>query len=183
MSKVLQIALGVVAALGGFVDIGDLVFNTPGGREFGYQLLWVVADRRRRDHRLLGDVRTGRAVTKRPVFDLVRRAARLRSGTRDPDRLARSIKPRWRARPRSAAIAICLQLSSPASRSGVLLVDRRRRLVFLVWVLPFEWIERVFGYGGLCLLVYVVAAVKLHPDWGEVATASCPALADGRATC
>ena len=37
-----------------------------------------------------------------------------------------------------------------------------------IWVLPFEWIERLFGYGGLCLLVFVVAAIKLHPDWGSV---------------
>jgi Mn2+/Fe2+ NRAMP family transporter len=34
--------------------------------------------------------------------------------------------------------------------------------------MPFDWIERVFGYLGLCLLVFAVAAVKLHPDWGRV---------------
>ena len=39
-------------------------------------------------------------------------------------------------------------------------------------MLPFEWIERVFGYGGLALLVFVVAAIKLHPDWGASRTAS-----------
>jgi manganese transport protein len=34
--------------------------------------------------------------------------------------------------------------------------------------MPFDWIERVFGYGGLCLLVFAVAAVKLHPTWSAV---------------
>ena len=72
LSKVFQIALGVVAALGGFVDIGELVFNSQAGAEFGYQLLWTVpigvvgiatyAE-------MCGRVATG---TKRPVFDVVR---------------------------------------------------------------------------------------------------------------
>lgn len=35
-------------------------------------------------------------------------------------------------------------------------------------VLSFEAIERVFGYGGLALLVYAVAAVDLQPDWSAV---------------
>jgi manganese transport protein len=29
--KIFQIALGVLAAIGGFVDIGDLVFNAQAG--------------------------------------------------------------------------------------------------------------------------------------------------------
>ena len=33
--------------------------------------------------------------------------------------------------------------------------------------MPFSWIERVFGYGGLCLLVFVVAAIKLAPGLGQ----------------
>ena len=39
---------------------------------------------------------------------------------------------------------------------------------------PFDWIERIFGYGGLCLLVFVVAAIKLAPDWGDVAHGFVP---------
>ena len=42
MSKVLGLALGIIAAIGGFVDIGDLVFNVAAGATFGYQLLWVI---------------------------------------------------------------------------------------------------------------------------------------------
>ena len=40
--KIFQIALGILAAIGGFVDIGDLVFNVSAGATFGYELLWVV---------------------------------------------------------------------------------------------------------------------------------------------
>ena len=37
MKIVLQIALGIIAATGGFVDIGDLVFDARAGALFGYQ--------------------------------------------------------------------------------------------------------------------------------------------------
>jgi Mn2+/Fe2+ NRAMP family transporter len=42
--------------------------------------------------------------------------------------------------------------------------------------LPFEWIERMFGYIGLCLLVFAVAAIKLHPSWGSVAHGFVPGM-------
>ena len=38
MRQFLQIALGIMSAIGGFVDIGDLVFNTQAGATFGFQL-------------------------------------------------------------------------------------------------------------------------------------------------
>ena len=70
--NLLAVALGIMSAIGGFVDIGDLVFNTQAGSIFGFQLLWVV---------VLGvggiivfSEMCGRvaAVSQRPVFDLVR---------------------------------------------------------------------------------------------------------------
>ena len=72
LKNFLAIALGILSAIGGFVDIGDLVFNTQAGATFGFQLLWVV---------VIGVVgiivyseMCGRvaAISKRPVFDLVR---------------------------------------------------------------------------------------------------------------
>jgi Mn2+/Fe2+ NRAMP family transporter len=42
MKKIFQVALGILAAIGGFVDIGDLVFNVEAGATLGYQLLWVI---------------------------------------------------------------------------------------------------------------------------------------------
>ena len=44
----------------------------------------------------------------------------------------------------------------------------------MIWVTSFEWIERIFGYGGLCMLVFAVAAVKLGPDWGKVGSGFIP---------
>jgi manganese transport protein len=48
----------------------------------------------------------------------------------------------------------------------------------VAWLMPFEWIERVFGYMGLCLLVYLVAAIDLSPDWSTVADGFVPSIPD-----
>ncbi|CAN5180757.1 hypothetical protein BH11PAT1_BH11PAT1_7580 [soil metagenome] len=42
MNSILQITLGVVTAMGGFVDIGELVFSVQAGVKFGYSLLWAI---------------------------------------------------------------------------------------------------------------------------------------------
>ena len=43
-----------------------------------------------------------------------------------------------------------------------------------IWFLPFGGIERMFGYLGLALLVYIAAAVKLDPSWSEVGRGFVP---------
>ena len=72
MKKWLAITLGILTAIGGFVDIGDLVANSETGARFGMRLAVVV---------VIGVVgicvyaeMCGRvvAVSGRPVFDLVR---------------------------------------------------------------------------------------------------------------
>jgi Mn2+/Fe2+ NRAMP family transporter len=47
-------------------------------------------------------------------------------------------------------------------------------MVVLIITLPFEWLERLFGYAGLGLVAFAVAAVKLHPDWQQVARGALP---------
>jgi Mn2+/Fe2+ NRAMP family transporter len=41
-------------------------------------------------------------------------------------------------------------------------------LVAACWFLSFDAIERVFGYGGLLLLVFVVAVFHQGPDWSAI---------------
>jgi manganese transport protein len=47
-------------------------------------------------------------------------------------------------------------------------------LVVIVWVLPFKWIERVFGILGLLMLVFAAATVAMNPPWHEVARGLVP---------
>jgi len=42
MGKLFSVALGILTAIGGFVDIGDIVTNSVVGSRFGLALVWVV---------------------------------------------------------------------------------------------------------------------------------------------
>ena len=171
LKNVLAVALGILAAIGGFVDIGDLVFNTQAGATFGFQLLWVV---------VVGVVgiivyseMCGRvsAVSGRPVFDLVRERAGFGAGL--STLVASEVVNLMTCAAEIGGLAICLQLLSGLPYR-LLIPLAVVGLVATCWVLPFRWIERVFGYLGLGLLVFVVAAIKLHPDWGQVAHGFVP---------
>src|SRR5437868_14132181 len=39
----LELTLGIMTAVGGFVDISELVFAAKAGSTFGYALIWVFA--------------------------------------------------------------------------------------------------------------------------------------------
>ena len=43
MKKLLGLTLGIMTALGGFVDFGQIVFTMQAGALFGNRLLWAVA--------------------------------------------------------------------------------------------------------------------------------------------
>ena len=171
--KIFQIALGILAAIGGFVDIGDLVFNMAAGAAFGYQLLWVV---------VIGVVgivvyseMCGRvaAVSGKAVFDTVRERVGFKAGL--VTLIAAQVVNLMTLAAEVGGVAICMRLLSGLPYRWLILVA----IVALgidVWVVSFDWIERIFGYGGLCLLVFAVAAVKLHPDWGAVAHGFVPHL-------
>ena len=169
--KIFKIALGILAAIGGFVDIGDLVFNVAAGAMFGYQLLWVV---------VVGVVgiivyseMCGRvaAVSNKAVFDAVRERVGFRAGL--VTLVAAQVVNLMTLAAEVGGVAICLRLLSGLPYHW-LIVAAIVGLGIVVWVISFEWIERIFGYGGLCLLVFAVAAVKLHPDWGAVAHGYVP---------
>ena len=42
MKKLFAVTLGILTAIGGFVDIGDLVTNAQVGARFGLSLAWIV---------------------------------------------------------------------------------------------------------------------------------------------
>ncbi len=42
MKNILGLTLGIMTALGGFVDLGQIIFTMQAGALFGYSLLWVM---------------------------------------------------------------------------------------------------------------------------------------------
>jgi Mn2+/Fe2+ NRAMP family transporter len=175
MKSILKIALGIIAALGGFLDIGDLVFNTQAGALYRYDLLWAVA---------LGTLgiavyaeMCGRvaAVTQRPVVDSSR--MRLGFGMGLVALLASTAVNLLTVAAELGGLAIVLTRLFDASFS-MFVVVAAIGLVALVALLPFGGIERVLGYCGLLMLVFVATAIDQSPDWGDVARGFVPSFGD-----
>ncbi|MET9631179.1 divalent metal cation transporter [Lentzea sp. NPDC006480] len=179
MKRILAVTLGILTAIGGFVDIGDLVANSETGARFGMRLAWVV---------LVGVVgicvyaeMSGRvaAVSGRPVFDLVRERLGPRVALAN---LAGSyLVTLLTLGAEVGGVALAIQLAT--SVHYLLWVPIVAFVLWVVlWKVKFEPMERVFGLAGLALVVFVVAFIALDPPWdrlaGQVTTFSPPAAED-----
>jgi manganese transport protein len=171
MKKIVEIFLGIMTAMGGFVEVGELVFSVNAGAKFGFSLLWVVA---------LGTVgiiafceMAGRvaAVTEQPVFNLIRERAGLNAGL--VTLVAANLVNLLTCTAEVGGIALLWQLLSGWPYRWLAL-GAMLFLLAVVWVLSIQWVERVFGLLGLLLCVYLGAAYYLKPDWGQVAAGFVP---------
>jgi Mn2+/Fe2+ NRAMP family transporter len=165
VKRVLAVFLGILTAIGGFVDIGDLVANAATGARFDMNLAWAVVVG------VVGIVvyaeMCGRvaALSGRAVFDLVRE--RLGPRITMANLAASFFINLLTLTAEIAGVAIALSLA--ASVNYLLLIPLSAVLVWLViWRMPFETMERVFGLLGLSLLVFAVAVWRFGPDWGTL---------------
>jgi Mn2+/Fe2+ NRAMP family transporter len=168
---ILSIALGVIAAIGGFVDIGDLVFNAQAGSSVGTPALWAVPVG------VLGIIvfaeMSGRivAVSKKPNFVLVkeRYGPRLSTFTL----VASLVLTVLTLGAELGGLGFVLNYFFDVSVNFFILIALFV-IAAAIYFLPFEGIERLFGYMGLALLVYIAASIKLDPDWGEIGRGFVP---------
>jgi manganese transport protein len=165
MKKLLSVFLGILTAIGGFVDIGDLVANAATGARFELNLAWVVVVG------VLGIIvyaeMCGRvaALAGRPVFDLVRERLGPRFGL--ANLLASFFINFLTLTAELAGVAIAISLL--VGVSYLLLIPVALVLVWLViWRMPFSLMEQVFGLGGLALVVFGVTVWHLGPDWTQL---------------
>jgi Mn2+/Fe2+ NRAMP family transporter len=175
--KFLQIALGILTAIGGFVDIGDLVTNGLVGARYGMSLAWATV------LGMIGIVlfaeMSGRvaAVTGRGTFDLVRERLGPRAGL--ANLIASFLVTALTFTAEIGGVALSLELAT--SVNYLLWVPLVGLLVWLViWRVKFSLLENGAGLLGLALVVFGVALWKLHPDWGslvhQAATAAKPPI-------
>ena len=171
MKKLLGVTLGIMTALGGFVDLGQIVFTTQAGALFGYSLFWAI---------VLGTAAIivymemcGRVavVAKEPVFSVVRQRLGFRLGL--ITLIASNLLNLITCAAEIGGIAIVLHLLT-AWPEKLLLLAAALLLATLVLLLRFEWIERTFGLSGLLMIIFAVSAVTLHPDWGRLAHGLLP---------
>ncbi|RYG79719.1 hypothetical protein EON77_08730, partial [bacterium] len=165
MKRILGVALGVLTAIGGFVDIGDLVTNAVVGARFGTSLVWVV---------LVGVIgiclfaqMSGRvaAVSGRATFEIIRERLGPRVGGAN---LAASFAVTLLTLTAEiGGIALALELASSVERR--LWVPFAGLAVWLVlWRVKFSILENVTGLLGLTLVGFAVALFLLGPDWGSL---------------
>jgi manganese transport protein len=167
----LSIALGVIAAIGGFVDIGDLVFNAQAGSAVGTPALWATP---------VGVVgimvfaeMSGRivAVSKKPNFVLVKERYGKRLSTFTL--VASLVLTVLTLGAELGGLGFALNYFFDVSVNFFVLVALFA-VAAAIYFLPFGGIERIFGYMGLALLVYIAASIKLDPDWGEIGRGFIP---------
>lgn len=165
MKKYLAVALGILTAIGGFVDIGDLVTNAVVGSRFGMSLAWVV---------VVGVVgiclfanMSARvaALSGAATFEVIRERLGPRAGVAN---LAASMfMTLMTLTAEIGGVALALQLASGVSEFAWIPVAALA--VWLVlWRVKFQVLENVAGLFGLCLIVFAVALFLLGPDWGEL---------------
>ncbi|MGE5178701.1 MAG: NRAMP family divalent metal transporter [Bacteroidota bacterium] len=173
MAGYLEIFLGILTAVGGFVEVGELVFSIGAGAKFGFSILWVAA---------LGTIgiilygeMAGRvaAVTKQPIFDWVRERAGFRMGL--GTLVAANLVSLLTCAAEIGGLAIVLRLML-GWHYKLLAIVVFVLLLVIVWTFAFRWIERFFGLLGLLMIIFLVAAVRLHPDWHAVGAAFVPNL-------
>lgn len=166
MKRIFSVALGILTAIGGFVDIGDLVTNAVVGSRFGLGLAWAV---------LVGVVgicvyaqMSGRvaAVSGRATFEIIRERLGPRAGLAN---LAASFLINLlTVTAEIGGVALTLQLAT--SVSPMLWVPVAAFGVWIViWRVRFKLLENVTGLLGLTLIVFAVALFLLSPDWGALA--------------
>jgi len=176
MKKILQLSLGIVTSVGGFLEIGSVITAAQAGAQFGYKLLWAI---------LLGTLcliflveMSGRlaAVSKHTIVD----ATRERFGF--PFFFIVLIGV--------VLIAFMVLVAELGGigfgiqiLTGVGFPWWAVPVSLLVWLLmwkgTFGLIENGASLLGLVTISFLVSALKLHPDWSSAASSLLPSMPDG----
>jgi Mn2+/Fe2+ NRAMP family transporter len=173
MNKIIQIALGILTSIGGFLDVGAIATSAEAGSVFGFKLIWVL---------ILGTIcviflveMAGRfaAVSKHTLIDSVREHFGLRfqlillSAEIAIDFLVLASE--------IGGVCIALQLVTGISFQWWALP-----VAFTVWLLlwkgTFGLIENGVAFLGLVTLAFVVGTFKLHPSLTKLGAGLLPTL-------
>jgi len=174
--KPAELALGILTAVGGFVDVSELIFVSHAGSKFGYSLIWVILFATI-GITVFGEM-SGRvaAIAKQPVFNMMRHRLGLKLGL--TTLVASLISNTITCAAEIGGVALLLHLFTgwPFALWAIVAT-----FVFVasIWALPFKWIERAYGLLGLFMIVFGAALIALHPPWAEIAAAAAPNVPHG----
>jgi manganese transport protein len=172
----LELTLGIMTAVGGFVDISQIVFSAQAGSIFGYALIFAFVFATI-GIMVFGEM-SGRvaAVARQPVFNLMRHRLGLKLGL--VTLAASVISTLVTCAAQVGGMALILNHLTGAPYLLMAVVSAIA-LFLSMWVLPFKWIERTYGLLGLLMIVFVAAMIAIHPPWDKVAAGLVPQVPKG----
>lgn len=173
MKKILEIALGIVTSIGGFLDVGAIATAAEAGSIYGYQLIWAI---------ILGTI---------CVIFLVEMSGRLAAVSKHT--LAAAVRERFGFNfyviPLFAEVAVDFLVLAAEIGGVCIALQLLTGISFqwfalpvafaiwsLIWFGNFGLIENGISVLGLITLVFVVATFKLHPSLTQIGTGLLPTL-------
>jgi len=173
MSAILDLVLGIITSIGGFVEAGSISTAAAAGSEFGFQLLWAIA---------------AATVMLAMLIEMSGRLAAVSGQS-----MAAAVRERFgihfHAIPLTAELLIDLLLLAAEIGGVAIAVKLLTGIGFQWWVVPigiagwlvlwsfgFGLIEYGVGLLGLVTLSFVVAAWQLQPDTSSLAASLVPSM-------
>ncbi|HEY8413253.1 MAG TPA: Nramp family divalent metal transporter [Pyrinomonadaceae bacterium] len=173
MKKILEIALGIVTSVGGFLEIGSIATAAQAGAEFSFQLIWAI---------VLGGT---------CIIFLVEQSGRFAavSGRTLPDAIRERFGFNYFAFMYLVLGLVSLMVLSAEIGGVCVALELGSGLAFQWWAIPvalviwlviwkgtFGVIEKGVSLLGLVTLCFVVGAIIVHPPWGQVLRGAAPSL-------
>jgi NRAMP (natural resistance-associated macrophage protein)-like metal ion transporter len=173
VNKLLEITLGIVTAVGGFLEIGSLMTAAQAGAEYGFQLLWAIA---------LGTIL---------VIFLVEMSGRFAavSGHTIPAAIRERFGLDFFVVPLVGLLLVMLMVLAAEMGGVCIAVELLTGVGYQWWAVPvallvwgilwfgnFSFIEKGASILGLVTVVFIVCAVWMRPDWTAVAAGFVPSL-------
>ena len=173
MKKWIEVALGVITSIGGFLEVGSIATSAQAGAEYGFQHAWVIV-LGVGSLALLMEM-TGRlaAVSRRTFVDLLRERFGIRFFMLPL--IAVLLVSFLVLASEIGGVAIALHMATGISvRWWALPVALLGWL--LLWRGNFSIVEQGTAVLGLVATVIAVGAWKLHPQWSAVGAGLLPTM-------
>lgn len=171
MSVLVDLILGVVTSIGGFVEVGSISTAAQAGSEFGFQLLWAIA---------------GATIMLAMLAEMSGRLAAVSKRS-----IAAAVRERFGIHfqhiPLGAELFIDVLLLAAEIGGAAIAVKLLTGIGFQWWILPagllvwlvlwfcgFSLIEYGLGLLGLVTLSFVTSAWWLKPDASDLARSLVP---------
>ena len=173
MSVIVDVILGIVTSIGGFIEVGSLSTSAQAGAEYGFELLWAIALATLMLAVMIEMSGRLAAVSRRTIDAAVR------------ERFGISFQ--WV--PLAAELGIDTLLFAAEIGGAAIAVKLVTGIGFMWWIVPiglvvwlvlamsgFSIIEYGFGLLGLVTLCFVYSAYRLQPPTHDLVRSLVPSL-------